>query len=123
MVCPWGRSALVQYPVLHVASRAVDAANPALGFEPGLITLGTIGRVGPDVRRSVVGRHHFAQLGAVMACTVGHHRLADEAKALIDSDVVFVAKTGDSNVYLRFAIRSRGRRRPRRLRALAMPPA
>ena len=42
-----------------------------------------------------------------MARTVGDHRLTDKAKALVNGDMVLVAKAGDCNVDLRLAISSR----------------
>jgi hypothetical protein len=79
---------------------ALVTADPPVRFEPCLIGFGSVGGVCLDVRCGVVSRHHFAQLGAIMAGTVRDHRFADEAEATAYSDVVLVAKAGDRDIDL-----------------------
>jgi hypothetical protein len=41
---------------------AVDAADPAIGFESRFIAFGAVSGIGPDVGCCVVRRHDFAEL-------------------------------------------------------------
>jgi hypothetical protein len=60
---------------------AMNAADPTLGFEPTLIALAAIGRIGPDIRGGVVVGDDITQHPPVVARTVSGLALADKAKA------------------------------------------
>jgi len=55
----------------------------ALG-EPFVVTLPTIGTVGPDIRRGIVGVAHMPQLAAIGLRRRCHFDLADKAETPID---------------------------------------
>ena len=77
-----------------------------MGCKPGLISVWPVSSIGPGIGSCAVGRDHFAKLRFVLARAVGCYSLADEAKALIDSGMVVLAKTGGRNVDLRLAVSS-----------------
>jgi hypothetical protein len=82
---------------------AMDAADPALSFEPCLIGLAAIGGIGPDVGGGVVTGDDIAEHSPVEPGRIGDLALADEAEGSADRDTALVAKTRDGDVDARLA--------------------
>jgi hypothetical protein len=82
---------------------AMDAADPALPFEPCLIGLAAIGGIGPDIGGGVVAGDDIAEHPPVKACTIGDLAFTDEAERAADRDAALVAKAWDGDVDPRLA--------------------
>ncbi len=80
---------------------AMDAADPALRFEPLLVGLTAAGRIGPDIRCAIVVRHNVPEHPAIEAGAIGDLALADEAEDPANRDAALVAEAGDGDVDLR----------------------
>ena len=84
---------------------AMDAADPPLRFEPLLVGLTAVGRIGPNIRGGIVARHDVPEHPAIEARAIGDLALADEAEGSANRDAAFVAEAGDGDVDLRLAVR------------------
>ena len=76
-------------------------ADPALRFEPLLVGLTAVGRIGPDIRCGIVVRHDVPEHPAIEAGAIGDLALADEAEDPANRDAALVAEAGDGDVDLR----------------------
>lgn len=105
---------------------AVDAADPAVSLEPGLVGLTAVGSVRSYVGRRVVGGDDIPEHAAVEGRGVGDLALADEAEGPADRYAALVAKARDGDVDAGLAVFQRPRlselQRPTRIRILLRRP-
>lgn len=63
-----------------------------------LVVLRTIGRVGIDIARRIVGIEETDELGPVMRSGAGHRPCPDQTMPTVDADMVLVAEGGDHQI-------------------------
>lgn len=83
---------------------AIDVADPTLPFEPLLVGLAAISRIGPDVGGGVVVHHDVPEHPPIEAGSIGDLGFADEAEGPADRDATFVPEARDGDVDVRLAV-------------------
>ena len=81
--------------VLESLASEVDLRSKATLLKQGFVLVGLVCGIGPNVTGIVARLQQIWQACAVIGGCMGHHPGPDQAMALVDVNVAFVAKSGN----------------------------